>query len=400
MMTWRASWWMYVVAAVYALTFLFNTRQEFWGPASEGWVLSGAFKAGSVVPGGPMDMAGLRPGDVLETVGGQPLNGAPNWFLARAHFERDHPVEVQVQRGEQHLALRLVITAPVWRDWNRTDYLPAVALYVARFVLLLLAILVGFSRPQQLSARLVALMFAIGAVAEGYPSSGWAAALRHLPAVLAVPIGLATASCLLAPVVWLVFFASFPMARLSQRWRRVLIIVPLVLFGMPIVASTITIIYAPSVLARPWPSVLSAAPVRLIQDVAGVTPLLFLNEFPLYRPIMQIGLLEAWLLVTVLYFAAGCLMLVASYRSLDDRRARRRVRTLYLALVFFAVVVTHNFFVRNWTSWFGSSPPALFSGAGFVGESLVFLFIPLTLAYCVLTEGPAQTGLTSRGGGG
>jgi uncharacterized membrane protein len=146
--------------------------------------------------------------------------------------------------------------------------------------------------------------------------------------------------------------------------------------------------------------VLSAAPVRLIQDVAGVTPLLFLNELPLYQPIMQIIFLEAWLVVTILYFAAGCLMLVSNYRRLDDPQARRRVRALYLALVVFAVVVAHNFFVRNWTSWFGSTPPALFSGAGFVGETLLFLFIPLTLAYCVLTEGPARTGLTSRGGGG
>ncbi len=389
MLTWRASWWMYVVVAVYGLTFfVFNARQEFWGPASEGWVLSGAFKAGSVLPGGPMDKAGLRSGDVLEAAGGQPLNGAADWFLARAHFERDHPVEIQVRRGEQHLALKLVIAAPVWRTWNRADYLPAVALYVARFVLLMLAILVGFSRPQHLSAHLAALMFAIGAVAEGYPSSGWAAALRHLPAVLAVPIGLATASCLLAPVVWLAFFASFPLPRLSQRARWVGVIVPLMLFGVPIVASVIAMIYTPSVLARPWPVVLSVAAVRLIQDVAGVTPLLFLNELPLYQPIMQARFLEAWLLVTILYFAAGCLMLVASYRRLDDLQLRRRVGTLYLALVFFVVVVVHNFFVRNWTSWFGSTPPALFSGAGFVGETLLFLFIPLTLAYCVLTEDP------------
>ncbi len=400
MLTWRAPWWMYVVAAVYALTFLFNTRQEFWGPADAGWVLSGPFKVSSVLPGGPMDKAGLQTGDVLEAVDGQPLNGAADWFLARAHFERDHPVELQVRRGEQHLALRLVITAPVWRTWNRAEYLPAVALYVARFVLLLLAILVGFSRPEQLSARLAALMFAIGAVAEGYPSSGWAAALRHLPAVLAVPIGLATASCLFASVVWLAFFASFPRPRLSQRSRWVLVIVPLVLFGIPIVASAMAMIYAPSVLGRPWPVVLSAAPVRLIQDVAGVTPLLLLNELPLYQPILQVRVLEAWLVVTILYFAAGCLMLVANYRRLDDPQARRHVGALYLALVVFAAVVAHNFFVRNWTSWFGSTPPALFSGAGFVGETLLFLFIPLTLAYCVLTEGSARTGLTSRGGGG
>src|SRR2546425_1749538 len=390
MLTWRAPWWMYLVAAVYSLTFLFNTRQEFWGPGEAGWVPSGPFKVTSVLLGGPMDKAGLRPGDVLEEVDGHPLNGAADWFLARAHFERDHPVELQVRRGEQHLALRLVIGAPVWRTWNRAQYLPAVALYVARFVLLLLAILVGFSRPKQLSARLAALMFAIGAVAEGYPSSGWAAALRHLPAVLAIPIGLATASCLLASVVWLAFFASFPRPRLSQRSQWVLVAVPLVLFGVPIVASAIAMIYAPSVLARPWPEVLSAAPVRLIQDVAGVTPLLFLNELPLYQPIMQARFLEVWLVITILYFAAGCLMLVANYRRLDGPQARRRVGALHLALVVFAVVVAHNFFVRNWTSWFGSTPPALFSGAGFVGETLLFLFIPLTLAYCVLTEGPQR----------
>src|SRR5712691_11135312 len=287
MLTWRAPWWMYVVAAVYALTFLFNTRQEFWGPADAGWVLSGPFKVSSVLPGGPMVKAGLQPGDVLEAVDGQPLNGAADWFLARAHFERDRPVELQVRRGEQHLALKLVIAAPVWRTWNRAGCLPAVALYVARFVLLLLAILVGFSRPQQLSAHLAALMFAIGAVAEGYPSSGWAAALRHLPAVIAIPIGLATASCLLASVVWLAFFASFPRRCLPQWSRWVLVAVPLVLFGIPIVASMIAMIYAPSVLARPWPEVLSAAPVRLIQDVAGGTPLLCLKEWSMYQPYMQ-----------------------------------------------------------------------------------------------------------------
>ena len=278
--------WMYVVAVIFILTFLFNARQEFWGPASGGWIPEPSlFKVASVLPGGPMDKAGIHPGDVLEAVDRYPLNGAGNWFLARAHFERNRPIELQVRRGEQHLALTLVIAEPVWRTWNGSQFLAAIALQVARSVLLLLAILVGFSRPQQLSARLAALMFGIGAVAEGYPSAGWAAALYHLPAVLAIPIGLTTASGVLAAVVWLMFFASFPRPWLSQRLRCVLGVVPGVLFGVPIAASVIALIYTPSALAKPWPVVLSAAPVRLIQDVAGVTPLLFLNKFPMYRPI-------------------------------------------------------------------------------------------------------------------
>ncbi len=384
----RALWWMYVVAAVYVLTFLFSARQEFWGPASAGWVPSWpTFKVAGVLPGRPMDKAGLRAGDVLEAVDGQPLNGVADWFLARAHFERDHAVELQIRRGEQHLALKLVITAPAWQTWNRGNYRPVVALCVTRFVLLLLAILVGFSRPEQLSARLAALMFAVGAVAEGYPSSGWAATLGHLPAVLAIPISLATASCLLAPLIWLAFFASFPRPWLSQRWRWVLVLVPLVILGLPIVASAIAMIYAPSVLARPWPLVLSAAPVRLIQDIAGVTPLLFLNGLPLYQPITQARLLELWLAITIVCFGAGFGMLTANYRRLDDPEERRRVGALCFALVIFGVVTVHNLFVRNWTGWFGSATPAFFSGATFVGETILLLVMPLTLAYCVLTEG-------------
>jgi len=157
-------------------------RQEFWGPANGGWVPEPTFfKVASVLPGRPMEQAGVHAGDLLEAADGYPLNGAANWFLARAHFERNRPIELLVRRRGQLLALKLVIAAPVWRTLHGTECLPAIALQLARFMLLLLAILVGFSRPQQLSARLVALMFAMGSVAEGYPSAGWASGLRHLP---------------------------------------------------------------------------------------------------------------------------------------------------------------------------------------------------------------------------
>jgi len=384
-----APWWMYVVAGLFILTFLFNARQEFWGPASGGWIPEPSlFKVARVLPGGPMDKAGIHAGDVLEAVDGYALNGAGNWFLARAHFERNRPIDLQVQRGEQHLALKLIIAEPVWRTWNGSQFLAAIALQVARSVLLLLAMFVGFSRPQQLSARLAALMFGIGSVAEGYPSAGWAAALHHLPAVLAIPIGLTTASGILAAVVWLMLFASFPRPWFSQRLRCVLGVAPGVVFGIPIVASVIALIYTPSALARPWPVVLSAAPVRLIQDVAGVAPLLFLNKFPMYQPIAQIRLLEVWLAVTLIYFAASFLILVAGYRRLDNPRQRRSAGALILVQVLFALLVLHNLLVRNWASWFGTKPPNLFSDAGFVGAALLLLAVPLTIAYCVLSDGP------------
>lgn len=244
-------------------------------------------------------------------------------------------------------------------------------------------------------------MFAVGAVAEGYPSSGWAATLRHLPAVLAIPICLATVSCLLSSIIWLPLFASFPRPRLSQKWQWVLVLVPLVIFGVPIVASAIAMIYAPSVLPKPWPLVLSANPVRVIQDIAGVAPLLFLNLLPLYQPIVQVRLLELWFAVSTVYFAAGFLMLRSSYRRLDDLHERKRVGSLCLALMIFFIIVVHNFFARNWMNWFGNPPPALlFSGPISVDTTVLFLFVPLTLAYNVLAEGKRGRGRTRAEGSG
>jgi hypothetical protein len=393
-----APWWMYAVAGLFMFTFLFNARQEFWGPASGGWIPEPSlFKVAMVLPGGPMDKAGIHAGDVLETIDGYPLDGAANWFLARAHFERNRPIDLQVRREEQHVLVTLTITEPVWRTWNGSQFLAAIALQVVRSILLLLAIFVGFSRPQQLSARFAALIFGIGSVAEGYPSAGWAAALHHLPAVLAIPTGLTTASGVLAAVVWLMFFANFPRPWLSRSLRLVLAIVPGVVFGIPIVASAIALIYTPTALAKPWPVVLSAAPVRLIQDVAGVTPLLFLSKFPMYRPIAQIRLLELWLAMTLVYFAASFLIPMIGYRSLDNPRQRRSTRALILVQVLFGFFVLHNFLVRNWASWFGRKPPDLFSDAGFVGAALLLLAVPLTITYCVLTDDRMQE-ITKPGG--
>jgi len=119
----RPRWWMYVIAAVYALTFLCNARQEFWGPANAGWVPSWpTFRVAAIVPGTPMDKTGLRAGDVLEAVNGQPLNAMPDWFLARAHFQRNHPIELRIRRGDQQLGLQFEITTPAWRSGNRAHY--------------------------------------------------------------------------------------------------------------------------------------------------------------------------------------------------------------------------------------------------------------------------------------
>jgi len=276
---------------------------------------------------------------------------------------------------------------PNWRPGHGAQDLRGAAVYVFRFIVLLTAIFIAFSRPRQLSARLAALMLAAAAVGEGYPAAGWAATLSHLPAVLAIPMGLATASWLLGSVAWLAFFTIFPRPAFTVRWRWGLAIAPLAVFIIPMVTSTIAMIYAPSALAKPWPLMLSAVPVRLAQDLAGVAPLLFLNRWPLYQAIPQAWLWELWFGVTVLYLAAGFVLLAANCRRLEEVKERRRVRTLLVAFTVLVVIVVHNFLTRNWSNWFGTAPPGLFSGATFVAEAVLFQFVPLALAHAVLKKG-------------
>jgi hypothetical protein len=223
----RTPSWIYVVAAIYVLAFLFNVRQEILGPAPAGWTLAfPTLNVLSVSPTSPVQQAGLRADDVLESINGQPLRAMPDWFLARARLERNLPVIAQIRRGDQHLALHFVLSAPAWSTWNAEHALAVMVYYLARFVLLLLAIVLAFTHPQQRSARLLALMFAIGAVAEGYPSSGWAASLHHLPVLLAIPIYLAVASCLLSPLVLLFFVGSFFSPRHWPKWQLAVALLP------------------------------------------------------------------------------------------------------------------------------------------------------------------------------
>src|SRR6516225_3267664 len=93
MPTWRAPSWMYLVATVFIMTFLFNMRQEFWGPENAGWVPGpNFFEVATVLPGSAMERAGAQPGDFLETADGYPLDGRASWSLARAYFERGRPI--------------------------------------------------------------------------------------------------------------------------------------------------------------------------------------------------------------------------------------------------------------------------------------------------------------------
>ena len=119
----RVPWWIYLIAAIYILTFAFSARQEVWGPANAGWVLSWpAAQVAGVSRGGPIEKAGVRAGDVLAAANRQPITRMPDWFVARAHFELHRPIDLRIQHGGQSRSLKAVITEPTWRAWSTLQF--------------------------------------------------------------------------------------------------------------------------------------------------------------------------------------------------------------------------------------------------------------------------------------
>jgi hypothetical protein len=165
-----------------------------------------------------------------------------------------------------------------------------------------------------------------------------------------------------------------------------------VIFGVPIISSAIALIYYPEVLARPWPQVLATFPVGLIQNIAGVTPLLFFNALPSYRPGVQVALLDVWFGVTTLYLTTGFLILAVAWRRSENPHEQRRLGALCFAVLLFFVVVLQNVLERNWSNWFGTPLPILLSTPVSLGMDFLFLLVPLTLAHYVLTGDGRSSG--------
>ena len=384
----RPPWWVWTFAAIYILALGFNARQEFYGPANVGWTPQWpSFVVGDIAPRSAADVAGVHKGDLIVAVNGQPILAMPDWFVARAHFESNTPVHLEVRRDGSLLKLQLILRdTPRGRGyWQHR--MEAIALYGARLLLLLFGIGLVLCRGNRSAAG---ALLAIAAVAEGYPSSGWAASLRHLPPFLAIPICLASVSCLLSPIGCLAFLLHLLCLWTPRSWiTRGMLTITSVLFLL-LLSCSVAMIYAPGLLAKPWPLILTAWPVRFIQDVSGVTPLLFLNVLQLEQPMVQTIVLELWLTVTIACFA-GCFALLFFFpRRSSVAAPTRQINLLRSAFLLFAVIVAHNVFVRNWNIWFGPPTPLLFRSSTFIAEAVLLLFVLLLVTYPLVFAPPKR----------
>ncbi len=345
----RAPWWMYLLAASFLAYFALLFYSYCWGPELLGFlhfpgkhfvVLKGVW------PNFPGQRAGLQSGDRLVAIDGRTVH---NWFDVwglGANFQVDRPVRLEIERGGKRLQVEATLHPHLWSLRGRPEEGIFLSLFWgAKLATLILAFIIGFSRPRDLVARLGAwLLAAVACTFNGVPY-GMAATWRNLPTALGLLIWVGLIGCMALGPLLFSFFAVFPRKLFRTRWPWVLV-------------------WAPPVVLSPW----------LVSFFRRIV----------YQPERAIGnpdwLFPAFIAIGYAYIVAALVALVLNYRRLQDINERRRVRVLALGsgAAWLAPLL------YNSAGWFPRLIPVFFSLPGRIPGAVLLLGFPLSFAYGIL----------------
>jgi tRNA A-37 threonylcarbamoyl transferase component Bud32 len=343
---------MYPFAASFLAFFSVTVYNDFWGPEPPG--IHASYRAAMVLaevePASAAEQAGLKAGDRIISIDAQPIRNGIDWLAILANLEVDVPHRLEIERDHDrlHLTLSLWQQKP-FRRWETTDQMSFVSQRGAQFLMLVLSLVIAFTRPRDIAARIGALLLANFSIVSGF--TGVAALWRHLPALLGALLWIADFSVLLASALFFTFVALFPERLFQRYWIWIVAWIPIVLC-MP--------------------------------------GLLALSYHMVYRPEHLTGILPPWLLTVMIlirlaYYVAGFVALIVNYRRLEQLNQKRRVRVLVAGLIvglfpfFLSAVISTYFPILQ-------QRPVGRSLSNFVGTLAVVTFplFPLSFAYSIL----------------
>jgi eukaryotic-like serine/threonine-protein kinase len=335
----RVPWWMYVMTFVFTFTYSLNLWHDVMGPEGFGYRRAG-LRIGDVFPNRPFSNAGAQTGDILIAINGEPLESPVDRNIAETRIGLRQPFTIDVQRGVQRLRLSGVLERRSIALWDWRGYVRVGSLQAARLICLLLAIVIAFKKPDDLAARLGALLLAAVTITAP-PSPGQVPLVTSLPLPLEIVAAFSLAVFpMLVPTVWFCFFASFPRRRLIRPWHWFVAVLPGVLVDLPL-----AIVRAAK--AASWTS----------QSVS----------------------IEAYILVGLVITAqqfAGMGILVVNYRSAQDRNEQRKLRVLLLGTALGWIGAIIVIIGLNQRDIAGTMPAVI--------GPILFLFFPLSFAYAIL----------------
>jgi len=311
----RPPWWLYAAAIPFVCYSLFMIFQYFFGLESLGYRYSqtdGAIRLIEVRGDSAAARAGLRAGDRIVTVDGQP---ASRDVMRRLFYDAEggRAYRLEYARDETLRNATLFLGLRPWRFWLSQDGLNDLSHIFISLVFLVLAVLIAFSRSRDSVALTGALWMATWSIPMTWLLVGVPPGFNRIIGQLPVPLALAI---LLAPIVsigisaeiGLIFMASFPRRIFQARWIYVVL----------------------------W---LSALPRFFIMGYS-----IFSTHFTPTPFVLWPGVLQVFALIRVLYWMGAIGLLIYNFRTLQDKNERRRLRLLFIGFCSFLILgLIHTF---------------------------------------------------------
>jgi hypothetical protein len=356
----RPTWWMYLVAASYVVTFGLIVYLIRYGPAELGGFApkfaDGTMTILSVTAGSPESRAGLRGGDRVVSIDDRPIRALHDWVAATASLQVGRPQRWLVAREAGQVSLDVYPLASGLRSRLAEGYVNYLTLLISAMGL---GLLIAWKRPGDAVGRLGAWFMVTASIAFGFPW-GWAVPWRALPAPVQLMLWIPQVSRFVLEGIFLSFFLVFPRRLLTRRWLWLLV----------------------------WVPVLATLPWRIESFYGVIHP-------------GQVGAVPDWILQagfarTIVYLVAAMVVLAVSYRRLLGRNERRRVRVLMVGTAVSALSAMSLVWIDNFLGRFHLGEGTL--GVLLIVPVLFTAACPLSLAYAILRHRVLEISVIVRQG--
>ena len=341
----RPTWWMFVLAAAYAVSSFVALYLVIRGPVElrgmSAIFENGAMAIRSVNPESQLAKGGLRAGDRVIAIDDVPMLAVRDWNIATGNLQAERPQHWLVERDHSRITLEIIALRA--GDIGQRVAEGYVQYFSHLVTLFLLGLLIAWKRPKDAVGRMGAWFLFTASLAFGWPM-GWAVIWRQLPSAVQWLLWIPQLSRFVLEGIFLSFFVMFPRRVVTRWWWWVAL-------WVPVIATT------------PW---------RITAFYSVIHPGRFA---PTPSWILQVGFAR-----TILYLFVGIVVLTLSYRRLLDSNEKRRVRVLIAGTTASAISAIL-------TVWLDS-----FSGRNLTGVDVLFTFFivpfntacPVSLAYAIL----------------